>query len=212
MTGARRAAGAACTAAVMAALAWTSSAPMTVNGPEHALLRLAWSARPERIETCREQSAEELARLPPHMRQPLACEGTTAQYRLQVRVDGTLLVDRTVHGGGLRRDRRLYVFEELPLRPGDVAVDVRFDRLGSGRARDAGEGTATPGTADEYARVGAPLEHGTAGRTADSVPAHSAISERLRLSPREVALVTYDPQLEQLAIRRSPRQPAHAGN
>ena len=114
---------------LMAGLVWASNAPMTTNPSPDARLRLAWSARPERIEKCRQQSEEELARLPAHMRQAVACEGTTAEYRLQVRIDGALVADRVVHGGGLRRDRRLYVLEEVVLPAAEAAVDVRFDRV-----------------------------------------------------------------------------------
>jgi hypothetical protein len=115
MTPRDRAAGLALAVVLMAGLVWASNAPMITNPSPRPRLRLAWSARPERIENCRQQSAEELARLPAHMRQAVACEGTTAEYRLQVRIEGALVADRVVHGGGLRRDRRLYVFEEVVL-------------------------------------------------------------------------------------------------
>ena len=131
MTRRDRVAGIALAVAVMAGLVWASNAPMTTNRAPDARLRLAWSARPERIEKCRQQSEEELARLPAHMRQAVACEGTTAEYRLQVRIDGALVADRVVHGGGLRRDRRLYVFEEVVLPAAEATVDVRFDRVDS---------------------------------------------------------------------------------
>ncbi len=152
-----RIAGIALAVAVMAGLVWASNAPMATNRDPEARLRLAWSARPERIEKCRQQSEEELARLPAHMRQPVACEGTTAEYRLQVRVDGALVADRVVHGGGLRRDRRLYVFEEVLLPAAEATVDVRFDRVDSSepgvaaekREREEAERkeTLTPGAA-----------------------------------------------------------------
>jgi hypothetical protein len=169
MTVVHRSLGAALAVATMGALAWGSSAPMTAHRSPDAMLRLAWSARPERIEKCEQQSEEELAKLPQHMRQPVACEGVTAEYRLQVRVDGALVAERRVHGGGLRRDRRLYVFEELPIPAGEAAIDVRLDRV---------EVDAAP----------------SAGVTGDrgEVPPHLAFAERVRLSPREVVLVTYD--------------------
>ena len=60
MTIADRAAGAALGLAAMVALVWGANAPITVHGSDQAILRLAWSARPERIESCRQQSEEEL--------------------------------------------------------------------------------------------------------------------------------------------------------
>jgi hypothetical protein len=148
---------------------------MTLHHPDQAMLRLAWSARPERIERCRQRSQEELARLPAHMRQPLSCEGTTAAYRLSVRDEGRLVVERVVRGGGLRQDRRLYVFEELPLAPGDRRIEVRFDRLDA-----AGPESVT---------------HQPGGET---VPAHLALDQRVRVGPREVILVTYVPERQAL--------------
>src|SRR5262245_13377727 len=79
------------------------------NG-ERAVLRLAWTARPERIEDCRQQSDEELQKLPAHMRQSIACAGTTATYHLEVLWNDRVILQQTVRGGGLRHDRPLYVF------------------------------------------------------------------------------------------------------
>jgi hypothetical protein len=162
--------GAALALAMGVGLAWASRAPMTVHPSAEAMLRLAWSARPERIERCRQQSEEELANIPTHMRQPVACEGVTAEYRLLVRVNGTLVADRLVHGGGLRRDRRLYVFEELPIPAGEAAIDIRLDRIDRDDSRDSEK-------KDDRGEV----------------PPHLAFAERLMFPPRTVVLVTYDP-------------------
>lgn len=163
-----RVAGAALGVAATAGLVWTANVPITVHGSDHALLRLAWSARPERIEQCRQQTTEELARLPAHMRQGVVCEGVTAQYRLTVRHEGQIVAERVVRGGGWRHDRRLYVFEELPLEPGIRSVEVRFDRL---------DGERPP-----------------ASESADAVPPHLVFDERIRIGRREVILVTYSPE------------------
>jgi hypothetical protein len=87
MTWIDRTAGAALAVASLAGVAWLSRAPVTAHRSDEAVLRLAWSALPERIEECRERTPEELAQLPQHMRQPVVCEGTTATYRLQVRFE-----------------------------------------------------------------------------------------------------------------------------
>jgi hypothetical protein len=174
-----RVAGIALAAAALAALAWGSQATLPARRSDRGVLRLAWSALPERIEDCRPRSAEELARLPQHMRQPIVCEGTSATYRLVVRIDGATVIERVVHGGGLRRDRRLYVLEELPAGPGEVSVEVQFNRLeGAG----AGSEIATPA-----AGATAP-----AGPTrGEHVPPRLALDRRLRFSPHQAILVTY---------------------
>jgi len=198
MTPLDRGLGAALAVAAMAGLVWASSAPMTSHGSPDALLRLAWSARPERIETCRQQSDEELARLPQHMRQAVVCDGATAAYRLEVRYNGAVIGERVVRGGGLRQDRRLYVFEEFPLPAGEAAIAVRFERLDSG----------TPA-------VAAPENHPEATRRereanqqqrGEAVPARSSLEQRLRFSTRKVILVTYDPERRALvAVQDAPR-------
>ena len=184
MTTLDRAAGAVLVFAAMAAIVWGASAPITVHGSDQAMLRLAWSARPERIENCRQLSEEELARVPAHMRQPVACEGASAEYRLTVRHDGIVVADRTVHGGGLRQDRRIYIFDELPLDPGDGTIEVRFDRIDSN----------------------APGKTVPANDHADRVPPHLAFVQRLRIEPREVILVTYAPEQRALVGIQGARQ------
>ena len=183
MTRLDRSAGIGLAVVALAGLAWASQAPMTAHDPGRAVLRLAWSALPERLEECRQRSDEELARLPQHMRQPVVCEGTSASYRLQVRIDGALVTDRVVHGGGLRRDRRLYVLEELAVAPGEAAVDVRFDRIESGRTGIAAGPPARDAAADETASPPA--------RRGEHVPPRLSLEQRLRFSSGQAILVTY---------------------
>jgi hypothetical protein len=189
-----RTAGVLLAAAALAGLAWASDVPTRVHRSHGAILRLAWSARPERVESCRERTAEELSRLPQHMRQPLACEGSTAEYRLQVRVDGAVLADRVVRGGGLRRDRQLYVLEELPVPPGDTAVDIRFDRVEP--AASAAAAAGQPAIAD--------IRSAAARPQGEPVPPHLSLELRRRFSAREVILVTYSPESRTLVAVQNP--------
>jgi hypothetical protein len=186
MTVLDRGAGAALAAAALAVLAWASQAPMTAHDTPEAMLRLAWSARPERIEVCKEASEEELSRLPAHMRQRVVCEGAAAHYRLTVHVDGRLVAEQLVQAGGLRQDRRLFVLRELAVPAGGRTVAVRFDRV---------EADAPP--------AGATAREPVADRQkADTVPPHLALTERLAFPPRTVVLVTYDPSRRTLVAMR----------
>jgi hypothetical protein len=196
MTLGDRSAALAVTAVVMAVLAWASVAPMPVHGSADAVLRVAWSARPERVERCRERSAEELESLPAHMRQPVACEGAAAEYRLTVTRNGLAVVDRLVRGGGLRHDRRLYVLEEIPMLPGEVTIDVRFDRLGTDAGGASGVGAA---------RAAGPAER--AVPQGESVPPQLALTERLSVREREVVLVTYSAERRSLVVVREGADP-----
>ena len=198
MTIGDRVAGVALGLAALAAIVWGANAPITVHGSDQAILRLAWSVRPERIESCRQQSEEELARLPQHMRQPVVCEGVSAQYRLTVRREGRVVADRIVRGGGLRQDRRIYVFHELPLDPGRSSIEVRFDRIDSdsGRVtRSEERNDAHEGTEDHDRRERGADRQGEG----ETVPSHLVFAQRVDVEPREVILITYSPERRALA-------------
>lgn len=184
-----RALGAALVVGLLAGVVWASNAPLTMHRSDDGMIRLAWSARPERIEKCRQPTGDEIARLPQHMRQQVICEGATAEYRLQVRIDDALVVDRTVHGGGLRRDRRVYVFEELRLPAKESTIGVRLDRIDP----PASGGDTAPPTSNVRAGQAPSLLF-------ESLPPHLAIARRLNVQPREVVLVTYDRQRRELTI------------
>jgi hypothetical protein len=166
---------------------WLSNARVGVHPPAGAVLRLAWSALPERVETCRETAPDELARLPPHMRQRVVCEGRAASYRLTARAGGVVVADRVVRAGGLRQDRRLYVFQELRMPAAAVEIEVRFDRIES----------ETGGPAGAPQSAGAP----PAARARESIPPRLAYAGRLHLAPERVALITYDPVRRALVAR-----------
>lgn len=217
--------GAAAVAAAAAATAAASHATLTVHRSDASMLRVALSARPERVESCRTLSDEELAELPQHMRQRVVCDGVTARYDFQVLRDGALLARAEIRGGGLRHDRQLYVFRELPLPPGRALLEVRLTRVETdtpepddadhagadearaGRAGRAGgedgrESLATDGRdqreADEHRR-----------RVEDEIPASLLFRETVTIQPREVVLVTYDRDSRRLLLVRDSTAQAH---
>lgn len=112
-------------AIALAGIAWLSNQPYGRPSAD-GLLRLAWRTAGEQVRLCRRRSAEELNRLTQHMRQAEDCRSRTLPYRLQVRVDGALRVERAVRSVGARGDRPLYVHEELPLAPGTYRVEVSY--------------------------------------------------------------------------------------
>jgi hypothetical protein len=176
-----------------AALAALSQVPYTpVAGPE-ALVRLSWRARGERVENCRELSADELRSLPRHMRQERVCEGTTAEYRLRVEVNGEPRVSQAVQGSGEVQVRPLYIYRELALPPGRHRIRVAFERVGP-----PGSDLDDEGEEDESDDDGA--SRGRRAREA-AVPRRLELERTLHLSPREVVLVTYDPEHRELVVR-----------
>ena len=183
MTVFQRIAGIVLPAAIGAAVVWASHVPLELNASDDAVLRLAWAVRPERIETCRELTEKELADVPKHMRQTRSCEGVTAEYRLIVRTERGIRIDRVIHGGGLRQDRRLYVFEELPLAQGS-SVEVRFERVNAAASEPRDE-------------------EGHDRR--EAIPPAMSLIVHAAARPREVILVTYDPGRRALVAVQGPR-------
>ncbi len=116
------------TIAVASGLAAMSGVPVRWFPAEAAELRLSWSARPERLEVCRERSDAELAERPAHMRQRMECEGRSATYALTVMVDEDTLEESVVQGSGMRQDRAVHLLRRHPVGSGAHRVRVRFVR------------------------------------------------------------------------------------
>jgi hypothetical protein len=210
-----RVAGAIVTVAAIVALTAASRISIGGSAPDAAMLRLAWTARPERVEQCRTISDEDMALRPAHMRQQVVCEGVTARYVVRVLYNGRPLVTDTVQGGGLRRDRHLYHFRQLAVPVGTAAVEVRVDRIGIGNdaggpvgtpAGDPAGGPAGDGGPDAATGLAARDLEQRSRRRADEVPPSLIFQETVTLAPREVVVVTYDRGARQLrAIRREQR-------
>ena len=190
--------------AATVALTRASSVSVSPHG-EQAVLRLAWTARPERIEDCRQQSDEELSKLPAHMRQSMSCVGTSATYRLEVHWNDRLIVRQTIRGGGLRRDRPLYLFRNIELPPGDAAIHVTFQRVES--VTPPTHRNTSPGERDEERHSEAmgddrrrrETEERIRGRE-EAIPPSLSLERSLHLESRKVVLVTYDAERRALAV------------
>lgn len=172
-----------------------------------AMLRLSWSARPERIEVCRRLSEEELAQRAEHMRQRLECTGRFATYRLQVEADGRLLGDTVVRGAGLRNDRPIYLLKDFAIAPGARRIRVLFQRresVDSSGAESRERERREERDDDEEHERGKRDDTGTfAGRAQREVVersrrARAAIPARLELdtvltfAPGDARVVTFD--------------------
>ena len=181
MTAIGRVLGLAAAAAVALGISWLSRMPVASNTSHQALLRLAWRARPERIEHCVTQSPDALAALPPHMRQATICEGISATYRLEVRHDDQVVAERLVEPGGLRRDRPLYVFLEIPIPAGDANLDIGFVRVedSHGESDDDEEGESRDALRE-------------------AVPSSLRWDKRVHFAPGQVRVISYDPERRQL--------------
>lgn len=183
-------------------LAALSRAPQRMHSRETAALRLSWSARPARIEVCREVPEDELRKLPQHMRQPVICEGQSAEYRLTVTQDGDTLAHDRVHGGGVRRDRPLYLYRDFAIAPGTHDIAVHLERIDSAGTAVADDSIGAPPV---LTREEAEVRDRT-GHRLSALPSSLEVSRRLSFAARRVVLVTYDQDRRVLLIREAPER------
>jgi hypothetical protein len=92
------------------------------------VLLLDWRLRGEETGSCLQAPEADLERLPVHMRGQDACLGRLPPYRLVLEIDGSVILDREVTGGGLRGDRPLTVYREIRVEPGRREIHARFFR------------------------------------------------------------------------------------
>ena len=180
-----------------------SHIPMSAFSTPDAMIRISWSARPERIETCVRISPEELAKTPVHMRREVVCEGTTARYRLEVERDGVLVDSITVRGGGLRHDREVYVSREIVVPAARSRITVRFMRVDSTMATERVDSLAMP-TRDSTGALAVRAvreQEERSRRIAEAIPPALALDTVVTLTSRAVILVTYDPLVRRLIVK-----------
>lgn len=174
------------TALLAVVLAASSGMPHSWYPPDSAELRLAWSARPERIETCRRLSDAELEARPAHMRQRVECEGRSATYLLTVTVDGVVIDSVVVMGAGLRHDRPIILLRGYEVRPGARAVRVAFARREAVETNDSVV-DSTPANAREAREA---LQR--RGRRQAALPALLSLDRTIDFRDGEAVLITVD--------------------
>ncbi len=196
-------------AALLLAMSWASSAPLNLSRTGNAILRISLGARPERIETCRAQTNEDLAKLAPQMRQTVICEGATAKYLLEVRRNNSLIYSRALRGGGLRHDRQLYLSHDLYVPPGPAAFAVHMVRMDTVPAGKEIDEDAHVENADEEGilrgRTTREVEE-RRRRREEAVPSDLGLEVAATLKPGEVLLVSYDAENRLLISRRDSRR------
>ncbi len=134
-----RLAGAALVLGLLGALLVGTQVPFAVTRADRAAIRLAWRALGEAALHCRTPSAEELARLPVHMRQREICERRLPTFRLAVELDGERILDERIEPAGAAGDRAAVVLRELPVASGPHRLRIEFapeDALASPKRLD----------------------------------------------------------------------------
>lgn len=182
--------GSALAVAAVVATAALSNAPLQIHSDDAGAVRLAWSMRPDRIETCRRLSNEELEQRPAHMRLSVECEGRSARYRLVVMLDHDTLDNTLLHGGGVRQDRPIYVFREYRAEAGTHrlrVIQVLEDTAASSAAPAADENLPDSLIEERAGREDQERER----RRSEAVPASLTLDTLVRVESRRVLLLTY---------------------
>lgn len=118
-----------CSVALTLPIAALARAPYTPPGAGDAMLRFAWRMNVTARENCRTRTAEELARLPVHMRTPEICTRDAASYSLITRIGAATPDTVQLTRGGVRGDRPLFVLEQRKLPPGRHRVRIALHRV-----------------------------------------------------------------------------------
>lgn len=110
----------------MAAIAGLSAFPYE-RQVAHSVMRVAIRLPGQVSEVCRDRTAEELAKLPLHMRTPRECERVALDYALSIEVDGQSVLKSTLSARGARGDKPLLFEDDLVIAPGSHKVSVRLN-------------------------------------------------------------------------------------
>jgi hypothetical protein len=118
---------------LMALIGYFSTEPrFSILDEDEALVRLSFIHAAERKEPCRTRSAEELAKLSPNMRAAQECPRERAPVRIELEVDGKLVLRREVPPSGLKNDGNATVYHRLPVPAGKHRVVARLSDRASG--------------------------------------------------------------------------------
>ncbi len=100
-----------------------------------AQVKVSFNHHGARLVECRTQTAEELARLAPHMRRATQCERERAPVHIEVDIDGRNVLQQSVAPAGLSRDGASAFYRRLDLPAGPHRIAVRLqDDPGAGAA------------------------------------------------------------------------------
>ncbi len=95
--------------------------------PDQALLKLSFSHPGQLVSECRQRPPEELAALPPNMRNPMDCPRERSPVTVELALDGSVLARREVQPAGLSRDGPSTVYARFAVPAGSHRLSVRLN-------------------------------------------------------------------------------------
>lgn len=108
-------------------LGYFANLPVYVHlPPDKALIKLSVIHGGDRKGGCRERTAEELAELPPNMRNPLDCPRERLPVRIEILLDGDLVYSETLTPTGLARGGQSRAYQRFTMDPGEHFLVARL--------------------------------------------------------------------------------------
>ena len=95
--------------------------------PDQALIKLSFSHHGKLIAECRQRSAEELAKLPPNMRQAMDCQRERSPVAVEVDIDSQTVYRHLAAASGLSKDGASTVYQRFVVGAGPHHLAVRIN-------------------------------------------------------------------------------------
>lgn len=97
-----------------------------------AVIKVSFIHHGQRVAPCRKLTAEELAKLPPNMRNPMKCERERAPVTIEVDLDGQRVYAHVAPPTGFARDGASTVYHRMQAAAGTHRIAVRLkDAVGA---------------------------------------------------------------------------------
>lgn len=106
---------------------FTQWPPYHPLGEDQALIKVSVARLGQPVGECRRLTNEELAKLPPNMRDPVQCPRERSPLSMEVNINGARMLKRVAEPGGLSRDGTAAIYERLAVSAGKQRISVRFN-------------------------------------------------------------------------------------
>ncbi|MCP4696515.1 MAG: hypothetical protein GY862_06670 [Gammaproteobacteria bacterium] len=94
--------------------------------PEQAVITLAFGHAGQPVRECRRRTPEELAKLPPNMRNPMDCPRKRSPLEVELRMDEQLMLQEVYPPAGLSGDGGVDVYRRMKVPAGRHRLSVRM--------------------------------------------------------------------------------------
>jgi hypothetical protein len=104
-----------------------STSPAYTHLPaDQAVIKLSFAHAGKVAGDCRKRTDEELAKLPPNMRQPMDCPRERSPILIELELDGRLIHREELRPTGLARDGTAYIYQSFRVPAGEYRLEMRM--------------------------------------------------------------------------------------